>query len=90
MLHEAVEKSLIDELRLRYELAHQIAERAEESAVAADGVPLDAYDRFMNEWIDVIGKRDIYARCPPDLDMSPYHDEDDEKTIKKMQFQRAA
>lgn len=90
VLHECVEKALIDQLRLRYELAHQIAERAEESAVAADGVPLDAYDRFMNEWIKVIGARDFYARCPTDLDMSPYHDEDDQKTIEKMKFQRAA
>ncbi len=36
-VHEAMEKSLIDELGLRYFEAHQIALRQEKAAVEADG-----------------------------------------------------
>ena len=37
ILHEAVEKALIDQLGLRYLHAHQIATRAEQAAVRASG-----------------------------------------------------
>ena len=47
LLHEEVEKALIDHLDLHYQHAHQIATRAEEAAVRADGVSWRAYDRFM-------------------------------------------
>ena len=40
ILHEAVEKALIDHLGLRYLHAHQIATRAEQAAVRASGLPL--------------------------------------------------
>ena len=47
VLHEEVEKTLIDQLGLHYLHAHQIATRAEEAAVRAAGVEWRAYDRFM-------------------------------------------
>ena len=47
ILHEEVEKTLIDQLDLHYLHAHQIATRAEEAAVLADRVPWRVYDRFM-------------------------------------------
>ena len=47
ILHEAVEKTLMDHLGLRYLHAHQIATRAEQAAVRASGVSWQAYDRFM-------------------------------------------
>jgi len=47
--HEIVEKALLDELRLHYLHAHQIAVRAERDAVKAADVSWRAYQRFMNQ-----------------------------------------
>ena len=43
LTHEIVEKALLDELRLHYPHAHQIAVRAERDAVKAAGVSWWAY-----------------------------------------------
>ena len=51
ILHEAVEKALIDQLGLRYLHAHQIATRAEQAAVRASVVTWQAYDRFMRKFV---------------------------------------
>ena len=55
ILHEAVEKTLMDHLGLRYLHAHQIATRAEQAAVRAAGISWDAYDRFMRIYVKSIG-----------------------------------
>src|SRR5579864_2654113 len=55
VLHEEVEKTLIDQLGLHYLHAHQIATRAEEAAVRAAGVEWRAYDRFMQKYVKHIG-----------------------------------
>src|SRR5271169_2186536 len=47
ILHEEVEKTLIDQLGLHYLHAHQIATRAEQAAVRAAGLVWRDYDRFM-------------------------------------------
>jgi hypothetical protein len=48
LTHEIVEKkALLDELRLQYLHAHQVAVRAEHDAVKAAGVPWWVYQRFM-------------------------------------------
>jgi hypothetical protein len=47
--HEIVEKALLDELRLHYLHAHQIATRAERDAVKAAGVSWWAYQSFMKK-----------------------------------------
>src|SRR6188472_107900 len=57
ILHEAVEKALIDQLGLRYLHAHQIATRAEQAAVRASGLTWDAYDRFMRMYVKSIGDK---------------------------------
>ena len=51
ILHEALEKTLMDHLGLRYLDAHQIATRAEQAAVRASGVSWDAYDKFMKKYV---------------------------------------
>jgi hypothetical protein len=86
VVHELVEKTLIDRLGLHYLHAHQVAERAEESAVDADGISVPFYDRFMDKWITVVGRRKSY-NCPHDLDLTPYH-ETDPKMIDKMTFSK--
>jgi hypothetical protein len=49
LTHEIVEKALLDELRLHYLHAHQIAMRAERDAVKAAGVSWWAYQSFMKK-----------------------------------------
>src|SRR5579863_8762622 len=51
ILHEEVEKTLIDQLHLHYQHAHQIATRAEEAAIRADRVSWRAYDHFMQKFV---------------------------------------
>jgi hypothetical protein len=49
LTHEIVEKALLDELRLHYRHAHQIATRVERDAVKAAGVSWWAYQSFMKK-----------------------------------------
>src|SRR5436305_13875506 len=49
LTHEVVEKALLDELRLHYLHAHQVALRVERDAVQAAGVSWWAYQRFMKK-----------------------------------------
>lgn len=81
ILHEAVEKTLMDHLGLRYLHAHQIATRAEQAAVRASGVSWRAYDRFMRVYVKSIGDGRLY-NVPRDLDLKPYQDEDDDELLR--------
>jgi hypothetical protein len=83
LLHEEVEKTLIDQLDLHYQHAHQIATRAEEAAVRADGVSWRAYDRFMQKYVKVMGDERL-NKLPPDLDLKPYRDEHDYELMRRM------
>lgn len=84
ILHETVEKTLIDELNLHYQHAHQIATRAEEAAVRADRISWRAYDRFMQRYVKQAGSERL-ARVPPDLDLKPYRDEHDRDLARRLQ-----
>ena len=83
IMHEEVEKTLIDQLDLHYLHAHQIATRAEEAAVRADGVLWRDYDRFMQKYIKRIGDERL-KKVPEDLDLKPYRDEHDFDLIERM------
>jgi hypothetical protein len=83
ILHEEVEKTLIDQLGLHYLHAHQIASRAEQSAVRAAGIRWSDYDRFMQKYVKRIGDERL-TKVPADLDLKPYRDEHDEDLIKRM------
>jgi hypothetical protein len=84
ILHEEVEKTLIDQLGLHYLHAHQIALRAEEAAVRAAGVLWRDYDRFMQKYVKTIGDERL-TKVPTDLDLKPYRDEHDFDLLKRMQ-----
>ena len=84
ILHEAVEKAILDELGLVYQHAHQIALRAEKEAVRAEGVSWREYDRFMQDYIKEAGDERL-SRIPPDLDIKPYRDEHDVAVLTAMQ-----
>ena len=83
IVHEAVEKSLIQLLGMHYLHAHQIALHAEQAAVRAEGITWEAYDAFMQEYIKVIGDEDL-TRVPDTLDLTPYRDFHDTEELKKM------
>jgi hypothetical protein len=83
ILHEEVEKTLIDQLDLHYLHAHQIAARAEEAAVRAAGVLWRDYDRFMQKHVKRIGDERL-TKVPADLDLKPYRDEHDFDLLKRM------
>ena len=83
VLHEEVEKTLIDQLGLHYLHAHQIATRAEQAAVRAAGVTWRDYDRFMQKNVKHIGDERL-TRVPDDLDTKPYRDEHDDDLLRRM------
>jgi hypothetical protein len=82
-LHEIVEKSLLDELRLHYLHAHQIALRTEQAAVRAAGIPWRVYDRFTKAKSKKIEKETL-TRVPASLDLTPYADEEDYATLREL------
>ena len=83
IMHEEVEKTLIDQLGLHYLHAHQIATRAEEAAVRADGVLWRDYDRFMQKYVKTVGDERL-QKVPEDLDLKPYRDEHDFDLVQRM------
>jgi hypothetical protein len=83
VLHEEVEKTLIDQLNLHYLHAHQIASRAEQAAVRAAGIRWRDYDRFMQTYVKHMGDERL-DRVPADLDLKPYRDEHDYELMQRM------
>src|SRR5215468_9344181 len=83
ILHEEVEKTLIDQLHLHYLHAHQIATRAEQAAVRAAGISWSDYDRFMQKHVKSLGHERL-TKVPADLDLKPYRDEHDDALVKRM------
>jgi hypothetical protein len=84
ILHEEVEKTLIDQLGLHYLHAHQIATRAEEAAVNAQRVTWKAYDRFMQKYVKSVGDERL-RKVPADLDLKPYRDYHDYELMQRME-----
>jgi hypothetical protein len=91
LTHEIVEKALLDELRLHYLHAHQIAMRAERDAVKAAGVSWWAYQGFMKKHERQI-EEEALIKMPPTLDLTPYRDEKDftllERLVRKERSKR--
>jgi hypothetical protein len=83
ILHEEVEKALIDQLNLHYLHAHQIATRAEQAAVRAAGIRWRDYDRFMQKYVKRIGDERL-TKVPADLDLKPYRDEHNDDLVQRM------
>jgi hypothetical protein len=84
ILHESVEKALVDHLRLHYQHAHQIALRAEQASVKAAGLSWRPYNLFMMRFVKTAGHEKL-ARVPGDLHLKPYWDERDIALVHRMQ-----
>lgn len=85
VVHEAVEKSLIQLLGMHYLHAHQIALHAEQASVRAEGIEWEAYDNFMQDYIKVIGDERL-TKVPEILDLTPYKDFHDAAEIREMRL----
>jgi hypothetical protein len=83
VLHEEVEKTMIDRLNLHYLHAHQIATRVERDAVVACGINWNAYDDFMQDNVKYVGDKRL-TKVPADLDLKPYRDEHDTELLERM------
>jgi len=83
LTHEIVEKALLDELRLHYLHAHQIAVRAERDAVKAAGVSWWAYRCFMKQHERQIEEKNL-VKVPPTLDLTPNRDEKDFGLLQRL------
>ena len=83
IMHEGVEKSLIQLFGMHYLHAHQIALHAEQAAVRAEGIEWKAYDDFMQPHIKTIEDERL-TQVPANLDLTPYIDFHDGALIKQM------
>src|SRR5438105_4688598 len=83
LTHEIVEKALLDELRLHYLHAHQIAIRAERDAVKAAGVSWWAYQGFIKRHEKAI-EEEALVKVPAALDLTPYRDEKDFGLLQRL------
>jgi len=83
ILHEAVEKALLDELGLHYLHAHQIALRTERAAVEAEGLAWREYNAFTKSHEREIDDEKL-QKVPDDLDLTPYRNERDFQKLQQM------
>lgn len=84
VLHECVEKALLMRYHeLVYQMAHQLALRLELAAVKGAGVDEAQYNAFFAKWIKKDGDERI-VEAPANLDLTPYKDEKDQKTIQAL------
>lgn len=81
--HETIEKALIDEYKVHYLVAHQIALVIEQTLTEALGLDWKIENEIMQKYVKEIDKENL-SNCPSDLDLTPYQDEDDYKKIKEM------
>ena len=83
ILHEAVEKALLDEMGLHYLHAHQIALRTERAAVEAEGFAWRDYNAFTKAHERQIDDEQL-EKVPDDLDLTPYRNERDFQKLQQM------
>jgi hypothetical protein len=84
LIHESVEKCLMDELNLPYAIAHSFATAAECTAVLADGFSWDDYTKALRKPI-AQARKDANGRpIPPNLDLRPYEESHDKPLEKAM------
>jgi len=76
LIHEKIEKALIDIFKLDYQQAHHIASHEELVAVKADGIDHNKYVKFYSGPIQK-DEAERTGESPPDLDLTPYRCEKD-------------
>jgi len=85
--HERIERGLEDSIPgIKYQRAHQLTLQNEHCAVTADDFDWNQYDAFCNQYIKFSWHEQL-TNLPPDLDIKPYLDENDQAVL--MQIQKA-
>lgn len=77
LIHESIEKCLMDELGLPYAVAHTFATAAERTAVEADGFSWAEYTHALQKPIQSARTDALHRPVPPDLDERPYQQDRD-------------
>jgi hypothetical protein len=72
IIHECVEKCLMHDLGLPYELAHNLATAAEKSAVEADGLSWAVYTKLLQPYIRQATYKPKNLESPTIIDFTPY------------------
>lgn len=88
IVHEVVEKSMLDTFHCGYELAHKIATEFEKFFVLALGLNWEKEDAIMQKYVKTAGHEKI-RRAPKELDMTPYVDEEDETALSHLEQAQA-
>ena len=88
VVHEALEKALLDISRMKYEDAHAIATHVENASVSAAGIPPNVYEDFYKPYIKSEARQ--VGVVPRDLDLTPYRDEGDTSTLKMIKSAHAS
>jgi len=83
LVHEIVEKALIDICRLNYRRAHHIATHIEHLVVKNHKINWWHYLKFLKSQIKTINS-DKLKRIPPDLDLTSYKDEYQQIMLQKI------
>ena len=83
ILHETVEKALLDEFGLHDLHARRIALHAERAAVGAAGLSWSRCNAFTQENVEKIQDERL-TDVPSDLDLMPYRDEKDFEKLKQL------
>lgn len=75
LIHECIEKALMDELGLHYLVAHDFATACERSAVEADGFSWSDYCNALKRPIQEVTKKPANLDAPDNIDLTPYEQE---------------
>ena len=84
LIHESIEKCLMELLGLDYLPAHYLATAAEKSAVEADGFSWPLYCTAIKPAITAALKKKNGLHVPSDLDDTPYQQEHAASLLKAM------
>ena len=90
VMHEVVEMLFEHQLKFSYRDAHQIATQAERALVMSDGLSWAVYSRFCSKWVAKIGGRKSYPNPPPDIDLQPEIDCEDQTVLRQMRKTKEA
>ncbi len=84
LVHEFVEKALLDLFKLHYQKAHHIATHIESLACRQHGINWWAYTKFLKPQIKTAEHEKI-TKVPKDLDLEPYKDEKEKRILAGIQ-----
>jgi hypothetical protein len=85
VMHEIVEKALLDIFNLTYAQAHHIATYIEHEYATKHNINWKKYIKFLDPQMKHIGHEKV-KKIPKSLDLEPYEDEKDFELLKRMKL----